>query len=99
MQKRAALARAIVRDVDIVLYDEPTSGLDPVTSATIDRLIVKLSRQRNITSVVVTHDIKSALKYADKMLLLKDGRAQACLPAEDFEKSTNKDVVEFLSAI
>ena len=99
MQKRAGLARAIVRDSDIVLYDEPTSGLDPVTSVTINRLIRKLTRSHGITSVVVTHDLQGALQIADRILLLKGGKAIACLPPADFLKSDNRDVKEFLAAM
>ena len=99
MQKRAGLARAIVRDSDIVLYDEPTSGLDPVTSVTINRLIRKLNRSHGITSVVVTHDLQGALQIADRILLLKGGKAIACLPPADFLKSDNRDVKEFLAAM
>ncbi len=99
MQKRAGLARAIVRDCDIVLYDEPTSGLDPVTAKTIDALIVKLARERGITSVVVTHDLKGALSYADKILLVKNGVAVACETPENFQRLDNRYVKEFLSAI
>ena len=99
MQKRAGLARAIVRDSDIVLYDEPTSGLDPVTSVTINRLIRKLNRSHGITSVVVTHDLQGALQIADRILLLKGGKAIACLHPADFLKSDNRDVKEFLAAM
>lgn len=99
MQKRAGLARAVVRDCDIVLYDEPTSGLDPVTARTIDRLIVKLARSRSITSLVVTHDLRSALGYADRIMLVKGGRAVACLTPDEFRKSGDPSVREFLSAI
>lgn len=99
MQKRAGLARAIVRDSDIVLYDEPTSGLDPVTSVTINRLIRKLNRSHGITSVVVTHDLQGALQIADRILLFKGGKAIACLPPADFLKSDNRDVKEFLAAM
>jgi len=98
MQKRAGLARAIVRDSDIMLYDEPTSGLDPVTAATIHRLIVKIGRERGITSIVVTHDLASALDFADRILLLKDGKAVACLPPAEFARSANPVVREFVSA-
>ena len=73
MQKRAGLARAIVRRNDIILYDEPTSGLDPVTSVTINRLIRRLNKERGITSIVVTHDLQGALLFADRVLMLKDG--------------------------
>ena len=99
MQKRAGLARAIVRDADIVLYDEPTSGLDPVTSVTINGLIRRLNRTHGITSVVVTHDLQGALAIADRILLLKGGRAVACAMPGDFVKLENRDVREFLAAM
>lgn len=98
MQKRAGLARSIVRDADIVLYDEPTSGLDPVTSVMIHRLIRKLNRERGITSVVVTHDLQGALGFATRILLLKGGRAAACLAPTDFVNSSDPAVREFLAA-
>ena len=99
MQKRAGLARAIVRESDIVLYDEPTSGLDPVTSVTINNLIRRLNRELGITSIVVTHDLVGALKIADRILLLKDGKAAVCLPPEEFVFSPNPVVKEFLAAM
>lgn len=99
MQKRAGLARAIVREADIVLYDEPTSGLDPVTSVTINTLIRRLNRERGITSVVVTHDLSLALRTADRLLLLKEGRALVCAPPAAFEASSHPDVREFLAAM
>lgn len=99
MQKRAGLARAVVRASEIVLYDEPTSGLDPVTSVTINRLIRKLADDRGITSLVVTHDLQGALRIADRILLLKNGKVVACLPPAEFIKSDNPDVREFLAAM
>ena len=99
MQKRAGLARAIVRETDIVLYDEPTSGLDPVTSVTINTLIRRLNRKFGITSVVVTHDLMGALQIADRVLLLKGGRAVTCLRPDEFVKSTDPDAREFLAAM
>lgn len=99
MQKRAGLARAIVREADIILYDEPTSGLDPVTSVTINALIRRLNRERGITSVVVTHDLPGALKIADRILLLKGGKAVECLTPAAFAASENPDVREFLAAM
>ncbi len=99
MQKRAGLARAIVRANDIILYDEPTSGLDPVTSVTIHRLIRKLNQTLGITSVVVTHDLSGALAIADRILLLKDGRAEFCASPNEFLKSDNHAVREFLAAM
>ena len=98
MQKRAGLARAIVRRSDIVLYDEPTSGLDPVTSVTINRLIRRLNRKRGITSVVVTHDLQGALLFADRILMLKGGHVVELAPAEAFVRSTKPDVRDFLDA-
>ena len=70
MQKRAGLARAIVTEPEIVLYDEPTSGLDPVTSRRIDEMILELNGRLGITSVVVTHDLHSALAVADRIAML-----------------------------
>ena len=99
MQKRAGLARAIVRDSDVILYDEPTSGLDPVTSITIHRLIRKLNRDLGITSVVVTHDLQGALGFADRLLLVKDGKAVECSAPAEFAASENPVVREFLAAM
>jgi phospholipid/cholesterol/gamma-HCH transport system ATP-binding protein len=99
MQKRAGLARAIVRRSDIVLYDEPTSGLDPVTSITINGLIKKLNKELGITSIVVTHDLQGAFSIADRIMLLKGGKAEVILPPEDFAKSQNKAAMEFVAAM
>ena len=99
MQKRAGLARAVVRDSDIVLYDEPTSGLDPVTSVTINRLIRKQNRELGITSIVVPHDLQGALAIADRILLLKGGKVVECSAPAEFTQSSNPDVREFLAAM
>ena len=99
MQKRAGLARAIVCEAGVILYDEPTSGLDPVTSVRINDLIKRLNSDFGITSIVVTHDIPSALRIADRMLLIKGGRAVEYSAPADFEKSTSPDVREFLAAM
>ena len=98
MQKRAGLARAIVRRSKIILYDEPTSGLDPVTSITINRLIKRLNGQLGVTSVVVTHDLQGALLFADRILMLKGGHVAAVEKPDVFVRSTNPDVREFLDA-
>ena len=98
MAKRAGLARAIVREADIILYDEPTSGLDPVTSITINRLIKRLNVERHITSIVVTHDLLGALLFADRILMLKGGPVVACETPERFVVSDNPEVREFLDA-
>lgn len=98
MQKRAGLARAIVRQSDIILYDEPTSGLDPVTSVTINRLIRRLNRERGITSIVVTHDLQGALLFADRLLMLKNGRVIELATPVEFVNSQRPEVKEFLAA-
>jgi phospholipid/cholesterol/gamma-HCH transport system ATP-binding protein len=72
-RKRVGLARAIATRPKYVLYDEPTTGLDPVTTAVIDGLIMKMARELNVTSVVVTHDMKSAYRVADRVAMLYEG--------------------------
>lgn len=98
MQKRAGLARAIVREAEVVLYDEPTSGLDPVTAANIARLIRDLNRKRGVTSVVVTHDVVLASKIASRIMLVSGGKAVACLTPEEFMQSTEPEVRAFIEA-
>lgn len=98
MLKRVALARAIVRQTDILLCDEPTSGLDPVTSMTINNLIRRINKERGITSVVVTHDLKGAFAVADKIVLLDGSRVALCATVEDFIKSENPSAREFVAA-
>lgn len=84
-KKRAALARATVLDPEILFYDEPSAGLDPVTSAAIDELIIDLSKKLNVTSIVVTHEMDSAFRIADRMVMLDKGRVLMIGPREDFE--------------
>ena len=98
MQKRAGLARAIVRDPEIVLYDEPTSGLDPVMSRHIDRLIASLNRKLGVTSVVVTHDLNSALSIGHRIAMLKGGHIVELSTPDEFRVSENPDVREFMDA-
>lgn len=73
MRKRAALARSIVMQPDCILYDEPTSGLDPITADTINRLILRMQEVLGVTSVVVTHDIQSMFRVADRLAFLYQG--------------------------
>ena len=73
-KKRAGLARATALDPEILFYDEPSAGLDPVTSAAIDDLIIDLSKKLRVTSVVVTHEMDSAFRIADRMVMLERGR-------------------------
>ncbi|MDD4871876.1 MAG: ATP-binding cassette domain-containing protein [Kiritimatiellae bacterium] len=98
MRKRAGLARAIIRNPEIVLYDEPTSGLDPVTSRTIDSLIEQMRKATGITSVVVTHDLHSALSIGTKIAMLHGGKiVELCAPAE-FVNSDVPEVQGFLES-
>ena len=98
MQKRVGLARAIVMDPEIILYDEPTSGLDPVTSRLIDRLIENLRKELGITSVVVTHDLHSALAVGTRIMMIDGGKIVENSPPDDFIKSTNETVKSFLES-
>lgn len=98
MQKRAGLARAIIRNPQIVLYDEPTSGLDPVMSRHIDRLIKNLNQKLGITSIVVTHDLNSALSIGHRIAMLKAGSLVELSTPEEFNNSQNPVVREFLDA-
>jgi phospholipid/cholesterol/gamma-HCH transport system ATP-binding protein len=98
MRKRAGLARAIVMDPEIVLYDEPTSGLDPVTSRTIDALIERLRVDIGVTSVVVTHDLHSALSIGTRIAMLNKGGIQEISTPEEFVRSDNPDVKLFLKS-
>ncbi|MEM7229724.1 MAG: ATP-binding cassette domain-containing protein, partial [Planctomycetota bacterium] len=85
MKKRAGLARALSLDPKLLFYDEPSAGLDPVTSAQIDELIIKLSRELGVTSVVVTHEMDSAFAIADRMAMLDKGRMMLVDTRANFE--------------
>ena len=98
MRKRVGLARAIITKPKIILYDEPTSGLDPVTARTIDALIDRLRQSLGVTSVVVTHDLHSALSIASRIAMLDGGRiVEVGTPAE-FVRSKNEMVQHFLES-
>ncbi|MGA2936091.1 MAG: ABC transporter ATP-binding protein [Syntrophobacteraceae bacterium] len=96
MQKRVALARALALDPEIVFYDEPTSGLDPVVTGVISQLILDVSKRMGITSVVVTHDISSAFKIADKMVVLFRGRVVAEGTPKEIQQSSDPLVQQFI---
>jgi len=84
-KKRAGLARATALDPEILFYDEPSAGLDPVTSAAIDELIMDLSKKLRVTSVVVTHEMDSAFRIADRMVMLEKGRVLKIGTRAEFE--------------
>jgi phospholipid/cholesterol/gamma-HCH transport system ATP-binding protein len=96
MQKRVGLARALALDPEILLFDEPTAGLDPITASEIDDLIVKLQKERHITSVVVTHDIHGARTVSDRLALMRDGEILIQGTFDDLQKSRDPFVVQFL---
>jgi len=97
-RKRVALARAIALAPEVVMYDEPTTGLDPIRAETINDLIVKLQRELQITSVVVTHDLNSAHKVADRIVMLLAGRVIADGTPADIRNHRDERVQAFLQA-
>ena len=95
MRKRAALARLIVYKPQILLYDEPTTGLDPTTARQIDQLINQIKQGLSATSIVVTHDIRSALEVGDRLAFHEDGRIQKIARKSDFVKMEDSDIKKF----
>lgn len=96
MKKRVAIARAIVEEPEIFLFDEPTSGLDPITTRTINELTVKLRRELQVASVIVTHDIRSAFRISNRVALLYEGRIVFMGTPEEMIASEDEYVREFL---
>lgn len=97
MRKRVSLARAISMDPKIVLYDEPTTGLDPITADGINKLINKLHDQLKVTSIVVTHDMKSAFSVATRMAMLKDGEIIFNGTPDEIRQTDDPWVKEFIN--
>jgi phospholipid/cholesterol/gamma-HCH transport system ATP-binding protein len=96
MRKRVGVARGLANNPEIMLYDEPTSGLDPLTTATITYLILKLQRELGVTSVVVSHDIRSAFRMASKIALLANKRIEFFGTPEEMTGSDDPYIREFL---
>ena len=96
MKKRVAVARAIVRNPAIILYDEPTSGLDPIMAHSIENLIVRLKEGLRVTSVIVTHDIESAYRVADRIAMLFKGQIVEVGTPSEIRKSNNPVVTQFI---
>jgi len=96
MKKRVGIARAIAHEPEILLFDEPTSGLDPITTRTINDLIVKLRRELSVSSVVVTHDIRSAFHISNRTALLHEGRIVFQGAPEEMIASEDEYVQEFI---
>jgi len=99
MKKRVGIARGMAANPAIMLYDEPTSGLDPLTTGTITRLIIKLQRELKVTSVVVTHDIRSAFRMATRVALLAEHRIVFQGTPEDMTASQDRYVQDFLGGV
>lgn len=99
MKKRVSLARAIAVNPKIIFYDEPSSGLDPVTTNKIDELIISTQKALNVTSVVVTHDMVSACRIADRIAMVYNGDLIAVDTVENFKKLSDPRVREFFRAI
>lgn len=97
MKKRVGLARAIAMDPQIIFYDEPTAGLDPIMAAVIDKLIVDLSKKLSITSVVVTHDMKSVMSIADRIAMLHEGRVLEIGTPAEIKHSQNPIIQQFIN--
>lgn len=97
MRRRVGLARALATRPDIVLYDEPTSGLDPVTAASIDALILSTRDTQGVTSVVVSHDMGSIFRIADKVLMIYEGQAQAYGTPEEIRETSDPIVRQFIT--
>lgn len=98
MRKRVGLARAIIREPSILLYDEPTTGLDPVTRTTVDELIETLKRELQLTSIVISHDIPSAILLADFIAFLSEGQIVFWGTPEEFCISKHEAIQNFLKA-
>jgi phospholipid/cholesterol/gamma-HCH transport system ATP-binding protein len=97
-QKRVALARAIALEPKYLFYDEPTSGLDPQTSLTIDQLIVSLAERLRVTSILVSHDIHSVLRVADRACFIHDGRLRWVGTIDEMHRSTDETLLSFVRA-
>jgi phospholipid/cholesterol/gamma-HCH transport system ATP-binding protein len=99
MRKRVGLARAIIYQPQIVLYDEPTTGLDPIVSDSIDKLILRVRDRFKVTSVVVTHDMRSARRVGQRILMLHQKKIYAVGTPEEIFNSTDPIVRQFIDGV
>ena len=99
MKKRVSLARAIAFEPEIIFYDEPSSGLDPITTNRIDELIIETQRALNVTSIVVTHDMVSACRIANRIAMVYNGELIAVDTPDNFKKIQDQRVKEFFRLI
>ncbi len=96
MKKRVGIARAIVGQPDVLLWDEPTTGLDPINTAAVERLIMRLSRELEVTSLLVTHDVEGGLDICDRVAMLDGGRLRFCGTPDEFRASPDRVVQAFI---
>jgi len=96
MKKRVGLARAIIRNPEIMLYDEPTAGLDPIMASTINALVLDLQKKLKVSSLVVTHDMSSVFRIADRIAMLYEGRVHKIGTKEEFRTSDDTKVQKFI---
>jgi phospholipid/cholesterol/gamma-HCH transport system ATP-binding protein len=96
MKKRVGLARAIAYQPEIMLYDEPSTGIDPIRADAINELVILLQRELGVTSVVITHDMVSASKVADRIAMLYEGRIVALGTPSEIRDSDNAVVQQFI---
>ncbi len=99
MKKRVALARAIAAQPDILLYDEPTTGLDPITAMVINELIVDVNKKLGVTSIAVTHDMASAFKIADRIVMLYQGKIVYDGSPDEVRATTDPTVRQFINGL
>ena len=97
MKKRVGLARAITHEPEVLLYDEPTTGLDPITADVINDLIVRLNEKLHVTSIAVTHDMRSAFKIADRFIMLYGGKVEFDGTPDDIRSTDNKIIRQFIA--
>jgi phospholipid/cholesterol/gamma-HCH transport system ATP-binding protein len=98
MKKRVGLARAMALDPEYIIFDEPTTGVDPPTAYSIDMLMKETQRRFNLTFIVITHDISSTFRIADKIAMMEDGKIIEAGTPEEIMNSKNEDVKRFLEA-
>lgn len=96
MKKRVGIARAIVGRPNVLLWDEPTTGLDPINTAAVERLITRLSRELEVTSLLVTHDVEGGLDICDRVAMLDSGRLRFCGTPGEFRQSRDHVVQAFI---
>ena len=97
MQKRVSIARALAFDPKTILYDEPTTGLDPITSVNIENLMIKLSKELKVTSVIVTHVLQTVYRTADRIVMLHDGKFIQSGTPQETQRTTDPVIRKFIT--